>query len=71
MKASRKPINTWTASDLGISKEDVGTEGSAVQILKVTVPKVERKGIIVKAETIEEAAEELVKMILKEGVLRG
>jgi len=71
MKASRKGITTWTASDLGISKEEVGAEGSAVQILKVTVPKVERKGVIVKAETVEEAAEELVKMILKEGVLRG
>jgi len=71
MKASRKEIKIWTANDIGMSKEEVGSEGSAVQILKVTVPKVERKGVLVEAETVEEAAEELVKMIFKEGVLGG
>jgi len=69
MKASKKEIVTWTAQDIGISKETVGKTGSAVQVTEVLAPKVERKRIVIKGETAAEIAEELAKALIKEGVV--
>jgi len=71
MKASKKEIVMWKAEDLGISKERVGKTGSAVQVTDVLAPKVERKKIEIKGETVEEIAENLVKALVKEGVVVG
>jgi electron transfer flavoprotein beta subunit len=70
MKASRKPIGEWNSVALGLSVGDVGGAGSAVKVLEVKAPPMERKRIIVKAETEEEAAKSLVERLVKEGVLR-
>jgi len=71
MKASKKEMVVWKAEDLKISKERVGKTGSAVQIMDVLAPKAERKKIMIKAETVEEIAEKLVKALIKEGVVAG
>jgi electron transfer flavoprotein beta subunit len=70
MKASRKPISEWNCAALGISSGEVGAAGSAVKVLEVKAPPMERKRIIVKAETEEEAAKSLVERLIKDGVLR-
>lgn len=69
IKASKKEIVMWTAQDLGISKEKVGKTGSAIQVTEVLAPKVERKRIVIKGETIAEIAEELARALIKEGVV--
>ena len=70
MKAKRKPTVEWDAAALGLSPEEIKA-ASAVEVLKVEVPLVERKRIIIKAESVEEAAEKLAEAILAEGVLEG
>lgn len=69
MKASKKEMVMWKAEDLKISKEMVGKTGSAIQVTDVLAPKVERKEIVIKAETVEEIAENLVKALVKESVV--
>jgi len=69
MKASKKEITVWNAEDLKVPKERVGEAGSAVRVIEVVAPKVERKRIVIKAETVEEIAETLVKALTKEGVI--
>lgn len=68
MKAKRKPTVEWDAAALGLSIDEV-KQSSSVEILKVEAPLVERKRIIIKAESVEEAAEKLAEAILAEGVL--
>ncbi len=70
MRASRKKIEEWDTEALGLSEGEVGSAGSAVEILEVRAPKMERKRVIIEAETPEEAAERLVEKLMEEGVLR-
>jgi electron transfer flavoprotein beta subunit len=69
MRASKKEIIVWSAEDLNIPKERVGEAGSAIRVTEVLAPKVERKRIVIKAETVEELAETLAKALIKEGVV--
>ncbi|MFQ6081333.1 MAG: electron transfer flavoprotein subunit beta/FixA family protein [Candidatus Bathyarchaeia archaeon] len=69
MRASKKEITVWSAEDLNIPKERVGEAGSAIRVTEVLAPKVERKRIVIKAETVEELAETLAKALIKEGVV--
>jgi len=70
MKAKRKPTEEWGLASIGLSAGEARA-GSSVEVLKVVVPLVERKHIVVKAETVEEAVEKLANAILAEGVLEG
>ena len=69
MKASKKEITIWSAEDLTVVKARVGEAGSAIQILEVLAPKMERKKIVVKAETVGGVAEKLAKALVKDGVV--
>jgi len=69
MKAFKKEIVVWKAADLGIPSEKVGETGSAVQVLDVLAPKVERKKIVIKGETAAEIAEKLAKTLIQEGIV--
>jgi len=69
MKAFKKEIVMWKAADLGITGEKVGETGSAVQVLDVLAPKVERKKIAIKGETAAEIAEKLAKTLIQEGIV--
>jgi len=69
MKASKKEIITWNAGDLKIPKEKVGENGSAIHVTEVLAPKVERKKVSIKGESVAEVAEELAKALIKEGVI--
>ena len=68
MKAKRKPTEEWDAEAVGLSAEEVKAS-SSVEILKVEAPKVDRKRIVIKADTVEEAAAQLAEAIVSEGVL--
>jgi len=70
MKASKKEVVLWKASDLNITKEKVGEAGSAIKIISVMAPKVERKKIVIKGETPAETAEKLAKALIQEGVIK-
>jgi electron transfer flavoprotein beta subunit len=67
--ASKKEIVRWNMGDLSISKDKIGEKGSAIQTTEVLAPKMERKAIVIKGETVEEVAEELAKALIKEGVI--
>ena len=69
MAASKKEIKTWGASDLGLSKDEVGATGSAVQIMKAEAPTIGRKNIIFEGE-VQEVVDKLLKSLSKEGVLK-
>jgi len=69
MKASKKEIVKWNMEDLGIPEEKIGVKGSAIQVTEVLAPKVERRKIVIKGETVEEVAEELAKALIEEGVI--
>lgn len=70
MGASKKPTNTWTAADLGFGKEELGFNGSLVEILRSTVSVGERRRIMLQGE-VAEIAPQLVKALLQEGVLKA
>lgn len=69
MKASKKEIVVWSLTDLNLSREGVGVSGSAVKIVEVVAPKVERKKVVIEGESPDEVAEKLVEALLKEGVV--
>jgi len=70
MAASKKKVDTWGAADLGLSKEEVGLSGSAVQVMKAEAPVMGRKNVIFKEGELSQQVEELVKALVKEGVLK-
>jgi len=67
IKASKKELVTWSLEDLGVSKEKIRAVSSAVQILEVLAPKVERKQIKIEGKNPQEIAEKLVKYLIQEG----
>jgi electron transfer flavoprotein beta subunit len=69
MKASKKEITLWDAENLKAADVKVGEAGSAIQILRVLAPKMDRKKIVVEAETVKEVADKLARALLKEGVI--
>jgi electron transfer flavoprotein beta subunit len=70
MGASKKPMNTWAATDLGLDKEELGFNGALVEVLRSTVSAGERKRIMLQGE-VTEVAPQLVKALLQEGVLKA
>jgi electron transfer flavoprotein beta subunit len=70
MKAKRKSTEEWDLEALGISIDEI-VKSSSVRILKVEIPKVERKRITINADTIEEAASQLADVIITEGILES
>jgi len=65
MKASKKEIVTWTATDLGIQQEKIDAK---IEVVEVLAPKIERKKIMITGENKEEIAEKLAKALIQEGV---
>ena len=70
MKASKKPIKTLTAADLGIPDDKKGAAGSGMEVLKAQAPEMKRKEIIIKGKEPTDAAAELVDLLAKEGVIK-
>ena len=70
MKAKRKPTEEWDAAALDLTAENV-KEGSSVEVLSVEAPLVERKKIVIEADTVDEAAAKLAEALVSEGMLEG
>jgi len=70
MKAKRKPIVEWDSEFLGLNTEEI-LENESVKVVKVEAPLVERKRILIRADTIEQAADKLADAIISEGVLEA
>ena len=70
MKASKKPIRTLTAADLGIPEDRRGATGSGMEVLKAVAPEMKRREHIIKGKEPAEAVAELVELLAKEGVVR-
>jgi electron transfer flavoprotein beta subunit len=58
MEAETKPLQTWSAADIGISPEEVGFPGSPTQTGEVFMPPSSRK-----AQMLQGDPEEMVKEI--------
>lgn len=70
MRASKKPIQDWNKEVLGLAESQVGSQGSAIRVLDVKAPPMERKRVIFKAETADEAVSSLVDRLIKDGILK-
>lgn len=70
MAASKKPMVTWTGTDLSLGDEELGFNGALVEVLRSTVTVGERKRITFQGE-VGEITPNLVKALQQEGVMRG
>jgi electron transfer flavoprotein beta subunit len=70
MAASKKPMKTWTSEDLHLSAEELGLNGSLVEVLRGTVSVGERKRVMLQGEA-REIAPKLVKALIQQGVLKA
>ena len=66
MRASKKEIVTWTASDLNLQKDKID---SKIELIEVLAPKTERKKIKITGENPQEIAAKLAKALIQEGVI--
>jgi electron transfer flavoprotein alpha/beta subunit len=70
MAASKKPTTTWTSKELHLSAEELGFNGSLVEVLRSTISVGERKRVMLQGEA-REIAPTLVKALIQEGVLKA
>ena len=70
MAASKKPTRIWTAVELHLGAEEVGFNGSLVEVLRNTISVGERKRIMLQGDS-KEIAPNLVKSLIQEGVLKA
>jgi electron transfer flavoprotein beta subunit len=65
MKAKKKPLETKTIADLGLSPEDVGAQAARVKITAMELPAERQAGRVIEGETAEKA-KELVRLLHEE-----
>ncbi|HYB66978.1 MAG TPA: electron transfer flavoprotein subunit beta/FixA family protein [Candidatus Acidoferrales bacterium] len=70
MAASKKPTNIWNAADLALGPEELGFNGSLIEVLRSTVTVGERKRILLQGEA-KEIAPKVAKSLVQEGVLKA
>jgi electron transfer flavoprotein beta subunit len=69
MAASKKPMTTWTATDLSLVETELGFNGALNGILRSTVTSGERKRVMLEGG-LKEISLKLAKVLQQEGVLR-
>ncbi len=70
MAASKKPTNIWAAPDLALGPEELGFDGSLIDIVRSSVTVGERKRIVLQGEA-REIAPKVAKALIQEGVLKA
>jgi electron transfer flavoprotein beta subunit len=65
MKAKKKPLETKSIADLGLSPEDVGIQAAKVKVTSVELPAERQPGRVIEGE-IAEKAKELVRLLHEE-----
>jgi len=68
MAASKKPMHTWNAAEVSLGAEEVGFNGSLIEVLRSTVAAGERKRVTLQGEP-KDIASKLVKTLVEEGAL--
>jgi electron transfer flavoprotein beta subunit len=66
MKAKKKPIDVKTAADLGVDAAEVGASNNKVQVVGLSYPPERTAVRMIDAETADEQAAELVKVLKEE-----
>ena len=69
MSASKKPMTTWTATDLNLGEDELGLSGALNEILKSTVGAGERKRIMLQGE-LKEISLKLIEALQQAGVFK-
>jgi electron transfer flavoprotein beta subunit len=70
MAASKKPMSTWSAADLNLEADELGFNGSLIEILRSAVSSGERRRITLQGEP-KDIAPKIVKTLVEEGVLKA
>jgi electron transfer flavoprotein beta subunit len=65
MKAKKKPLETKTIADLGLSPGDVGAQAAKVKVTAMELPAERQPGRVIEGETAEKA-KELVRLLHEE-----
>jgi electron transfer flavoprotein beta subunit len=65
MKAKKKPLDTKTLADLGLSPDDVGAGGATIKVTSMELPTERQAGRLLEGETAEKA-KELVRLLHEE-----
>jgi electron transfer flavoprotein beta subunit len=68
LKASKKPIATWSPADLSLAPDKIGANAAVVKMLSNLAPEQERKQVLFEGD-VDKAVDELVKALKKEGAL--
>ncbi len=68
LKAARKPVQEWKAADLGLSEDEVGAKGAAMEAVSNLAPEQARKQVVFQGD-LDEVVVDLVNALTKEGVL--
>lgn len=63
MAAARKQVTVWTASDLGLSADQVGAAGSRLSLEALFIPKVESQVQFIEGEDAVEMAQNLARAL--------
>lgn len=69
MAASKKPMTSWTAGDIGLDPGKIGHKSSLTEFVRSAVAAGERKRVMFKVEP-REAAERLAAALISEGVVK-
>jgi len=67
LKASKKPMTTWTPADLGLAKEQFGANVAMTKTLGNLAPQQERKQMVFEGD-LNKTVDDLVKALEREGV---
>ncbi len=68
LKAGRKPVQEYTAADLGLAEDEVGAGASVIEEVSNLAPEQDRKQETFTGD-LDEAVENLLNALTKEGVL--
>ncbi len=70
MAASKKPTNVWASTDLALGPEELGFDGSLIDIARSSVTVGERRRIVLQGDA-REIAPKIAKALVQEGVLKA
>jgi electron transfer flavoprotein beta subunit len=68
LKAGRKPVQELTLADLELSEDEVGAEGSVIEVVSNLAPEQDRKQQVFTGD-LDEVSENLINALTQEGVL--
>ena len=70
MGASKKPTVEWTLSDLGSTEGITASGGSGLRTIDVLAPRIERQGVAIRGDRVEQVATELARCLFEQGLVK-